>query len=104
MIDKRYELVHQRLSTLTKEQLQRIIDNIDRVCLDTFNFDVQEKTFCPLAVAHNLHETLVSPTDILVKQELSKNYSPVNILKGTPGDFYTTNRKQDLLNLCHALT
>lgn len=101
--DARYRAVWNRLSKLTETQLQRIIDNIDKVCLDTYNFDPMEKTFCPLAIAHGLDQCLSNPTDESVQAELAKHYTPVNILKGVPGTFYTTNRRADLLAICKLL-
>lgn len=100
--DARYRAVWDRLSKLTEEQLQLIIDNIDRVCFDTFNYDEKHKTFCPLAIAHGL-DALHEPTDAWVSEILSLYYQPVNILKGVPGEFYTTNRRADLLAICELL-
>lgn len=101
--DARYRAIYDRLSKLTEEQLQLIIDNIDRVCFDTYNFDEANKTFCPLAIAHGLHEGLLNPTDQWVQEILSLYYTPVNVLKGVPGSFYTTNRRTDLLAICELL-
>lgn len=101
--DARYRAVWNRLSKLTADQLQLIVDNIDRVCLDTFNYDEEKKTFCPLAIAHGLHGWLKNPTDEIVQGVLAEHYAPVNILKGVPGEFYTTNRREDLLEMCQLL-
>lgn len=101
--DARYRAVYDRLSKLSIPQLARIIDNIDKVCLDTYNFDPVEKTFCPLAIAHGLDKCLSNPTDEIVQEELARHYKPVNVLKGVPGTFYTTNRRADLLAICELL-
>lgn len=103
MEDARYRAVWNRLSKLTIPQLARIIDNIDKVCFDTYNFDEVEKTFCPLAIAHGLDKCLSNPTNEIVQEELARHYKPVNILKGVPGKFYTTNRRADLLAICELL-
>ena len=100
---RRYVLIRERLEKLSPEQIQSIIDNIDLICFDTFNFDEIEKKYCPLAVAHKLHVVLKFPTDDKVKLELAKTYEPVNVLKGVPGTFYRKNRRQDLLDLCRQM-
>lgn len=101
--DTRYKLIYNRLYSLKKEQLQSIVDNIDLVCFDAFNFNEIDKTYCPLAIAHGLHETIENPTNISIQKQLSTFYSPVNILKGVNGEFYTTKRRLDLLNICNEI-
>jgi hypothetical protein len=101
-MDLRYETIKERLSQLTKAEIQRIVDNIDQVCLDEFNYDAQNNSFCPLAMGMGLN-AIQAPTDTLIKQEIAKRFFPVNALKGVKGTFYTTNRKADLLNLCQSL-
>lgn len=101
-MDKRYELIKQRLSLLSKEEIQRIVDNIDQVCFDELNYDAQNNTFCPLAMGMALN-SIQAPTDDLIKEHISRRFSPVNVLKGVKGTFYTDNRKADLLNLCQSL-
>lgn len=98
--DSRYKIFKERLSALTNKEIQRIIDNIDSVCLDTFNYDVTSNKFCPLAIGMNLHETIDKPSNVNVAFEISKRFNPVNALKGVIGTFYTTNRREDLLNVC----
>lgn len=101
--DDRYRLVKERLETCSNEELQRIIDDVDHICWDTFNFDKETNTYCPIAIAMNLHHELLNPTDELVMQKINERFDPTNILKGTPGIFYTANRKQDILKLCHEI-
>jgi len=98
--DKRYTAVRERFESCSDEELQRIIDDQDKLCLDTFNYDLSEKTFCPIALAMNLHNEIKSPTDDLIKEEIGKRFTPTNILKGVDGSFYTSNRKKDILTLC----
>ena len=98
--DPRYILTKQRLESLSNEELQRILDNVDITCWDTFNFDPETKTFCPIAIAMNLHNIVETPTDENVKEKMGERFQPTNIFKGTPGRFYTTNRKEDMINLC----
>jgi hypothetical protein len=102
MDDRRFELIKERLSLLSKAEIQRIVDNIDQICFDEFNYDAQNNSFCPLAMGMGLN-AIQAPTDTLIKQEIAKRFSPVNVLKGVKGTFYTDNRKADLLNLCHSL-
>ncbi len=102
-MDKRLEIIEKRFSELSKEEVKRIKDNIDDVCLDEFNYDQSTGKFCPLAVAINLHETMQNPSDDKVKNELSKRFYPVNVIKGIEGEFYTKARKKDLINVCNKI-
>lgn len=101
-MDLRYETIKKRISTLSKNEIQRILDRIDDVCFDEYNYDAQNHKFCPLAMAMNL-DTLPNPTDEKVKEAISKRFNPVNVIKGLQGEFYRDNRKQDLVNLCKLL-
>lgn len=103
MCDTRYRLIKERFSRLSKEEIQNIVDNIDLVCLDTHNYDEENKKYCPVAVAMNLHNTVSDPTDEKIKNEISKRFNPVNILKGVEGDFYRSDRKDDLLKICNEI-
>lgn len=102
-MDERFRIIKERLSSLSVSELQRIVDNIDIVCFDEFNYNAAEKTYCPLAVALNLHRIVENPSDAVIADELVKRFVPVNIVKGVKGEFYTKNRKKDLLNLCLGL-
>lgn len=96
--DLRYQKAKQRLSSLSDEELKRILCDIDKILFDTHNFN--EGKFCPVAIAMNLHKTIDNPTDERIKNEISKRFRPVNIFKGIKGKFYTDNRREDLINLC----
>lgn len=100
MIDKRYQIIKDRLQTLSRDEISRIVDNVDLLCLDTFNFDEENKKYCPLALATNLHVTIANPTDAIIKLELGKRFTPVNVISGVDGDFYRDNRKDDILKIC----
>ena len=102
-MDKRYLAIHSRLSSLSLQELQLLKDNIDKVCNDTFNYDEENDTFCPLATALNLPNILEKPTNELVIEILAKRFSPVNVVKGIEGDFYTVNREKDLLWMVNKL-
>lgn len=101
-IDLRYETIKERLSTLNKFEIQRILDSIDDICFDEFNYDPKNHKYCPLAIAMNL-DRLSNPTDLKIKEAISKRFNPVNIIKGLQGKFYRDNRKEDLVNLCKLL-
>jgi hypothetical protein len=97
--DERYNAVLERFQCLSNEELTRIIDFQHLLCLDTYNYDPRTQKYCPLAIALNLHQTIKNPTDALIGEETAKRFLPVNILKGMPGLFYTTNRRLDILLL-----
>lgn len=102
MVDQRFDLIKERLSQLSKVELQRIVDNIDDVCLDEFNYDAQNHRFCPLAMGMGLN-AITAPTDDSIKRLIGMRFHPVNVIKGVKGAFYTVNRKEDLLYLCNIL-
>lgn len=101
--DERYLLARQRLEKLTNQELQRIVNNVDRICWDTYNFDAENNKFCPIAIAMNLHKTVSNPTDKLINAKISERFNPPNILKGIPGEWYTNNRRSDLISLCRLI-
>lgn len=96
--DLRYILCKTRLESMSSVELNRIVTRTEKMLFDTFNFN--EGKFCPIAIGMNLHELIDNPTDENVKKGISERFSPTNIFKGTPGRFYTTNRKDDIVNLC----
>lgn len=98
-MDKRYSTLQQRLEELSLEELNRIKDNIDRTCNDTYNYDKETNTFCPLAVALNLHKEMKNPTNEKVIEVLSKRFNPVSVLTDVEGEYYKYDRKKDLLEM-----
>lgn len=100
--DKRYWVLEDPRKTglkdglrqLTIEQLQRVIDYPGEMVLDTFNY--QDGKFCPLAVALEL-DKMPEPSHDKVFQALTDMGYNVYNTRGIPGDFYTTNRLEDLL-------
>ena len=100
MKDERLQIFVERIDALSIEQIKRIKDNVNIICFDTFNYDESNKTFCPLAVALNLHETVENPTNESIGKEIGKHFIPVNALKNVKGKFYTNNRREDLLKMC----
>lgn len=101
--DRRYLAMRDRFRTLSFDELKRIIDNIDGVCFDTFNYDEQNRTFCPIAWAMDLPEQYRfswQVNDDLIRESIEGRFKPVNILKGLPGKFYhgdTAERRKDLI-------
>jgi hypothetical protein len=83
------------LRQLTIAQLQRVITYPEEMVLDTYNYE--DGKFCPLAVALELDKTMVDPSHDKVFTELTKQGYKVYNTRGIEGQFYTTNRKEDLL-------
>lgn len=100
--DARYLAVKQRFEQCSDEELQRIIDRKELLCLDTYNYDEKHHTFCPIAIAMSLDDQY-SPTDSKTKELIAQRFQPTNILKGIKGEFYTTNRRWDILLLCKTI-
>ncbi len=103
MKDHRYDLMRERLSQLRSDQLLQIVDNIDIVLFDEYNY--YDGRFCPMGVALRCHE-LPNPTDLSVKEMIGKRFTPTNMLKGVTGEFYhgtDEERRRDLLALCNEL-
>jgi hypothetical protein len=101
--DLRYHKMKLRLLTLTKAEVQTIVDNIDLVLFDDCNY--RDGKFCPLAIALGAH-TLPNPSQELVEKYIAEWFYPVNILHGTPGEFYhgtEAERRRDLLSLCEEI-
>lgn len=83
------------LRQLTVEQLQRVIDYPGEMVYDTYNY--HEGKFCALAIGVGLDDKITDPTHEKVFELLdSLGYNVYNT-RGIQGEFYTTNRKEDLL-------
>jgi hypothetical protein len=83
------------LRQLTIEQLQRVIDYPGEMVLDSFNY--HDGNFCALAIGLGLDETMTEPTHDKVFGFLTLLGYKVYNTRGIAGEFYTTNRKEDLL-------
>jgi hypothetical protein len=83
------------LRQLTIEQLERVINYKGEMVLDSFNYE--DGKFCPLAVGVGLdqwdrkwsHETVFGMLHLL-------GYKVYNT-RGIAGEFYTSNRLEDLM-------
>ena len=93
--DPRKTGLKEGLRQLTMQQLQRVIDYPGEMVLDTFNYE--DGNFCPLAVALELDKKIIAPTHDKVFQHLTTLGYKVYNTRGISGDFYTTNRKEDLI-------
>lgn len=83
------------LRQLTVKQLQRVIDYPGEMVLDTYNYE--DGKFCPLAIALELDKRMSQPTHDKVFGFLTLLGYKVYNTRGIQGEFYTTNRKEDLL-------
>lgn len=82
------------LRQLTIEQLQRVINYPGEMCLDTYNY--HEGKFCPLAVGVGL-DSMENPTHDMVHGRLLLLGYKIYNTRGIAGEFYTSNRLEDLL-------
>lgn len=83
------------LRQLTIEQLNWVVDYEKEMVTDSVNYE--DGKFCPLAVGANLDLTMENPTHEKVFAALKSMGYKINNTRGIIGDFYTTNRKEDLL-------
>lgn len=83
------------LRQLNAEQLQRVIDYPNEMVLDSYNY--HDGNFCALAIGVGLDKTMIDPTHEKVFQALTDMGYNVYNTRGIPGEFYTTNRLEDLL-------
>lgn len=83
------------LSQLTIEQLQRVIDYPGEMVLDSVNYE--NGNFCALAIGVGLDQTMIDPSHEKVFQTLTGMGYNVYNTRGISGNFYTTNRRKDLI-------
>lgn len=83
------------LRQLTIQQLQRVIEYSKDMVLDSYNY--QNGKFCPLAIALDLDKIVMQPTHEKIFSILTNMGYKVYNTRGIEGTFYTTNRKEDLL-------
>ncbi|HVI40238.1 MAG TPA: hypothetical protein VM577_06230 [Anaerovoracaceae bacterium] len=82
------------LRQLTTAQLRKVIDYQGEMVLDTYNYE--NGCFCPLAVGVGL-ETMENPSHDKVFNTLNELGYKIYNTRGIAGEFYTSNRKEDLL-------
>lgn len=83
------------LRQLNTEQIKRVLEYPNEMCLDTYNY--QDGKFCPLAVALELDKTISKPTHEKVFNKLTELGYKIYNTKGIKGKFYTKNRLEDLV-------
>lgn len=84
------------LAQLSIAQLKRVVNYSGEMVLDTFNYE--DGKFCPLAIALELDKTMKNPTHEKVFNRLTELGYKVYNTRGIRGNFYTDNRKEDLLH------
>ena len=84
------------LRQLSTNGLRRVIGYTEKMCLDTFNYNEEDKTFCPLAIGIGLDGMAFPYNEKVEKELLNRGYEIYNT-RGIKGDFYTTRRLRDLL-------
>lgn len=95
MEDARKTGLKNGLRQLTAEQLQIVLDWPYPMVLDTFNYE--DGKFCSLSVGIGLPSTISNPSHENVYNELVRLGYNVYNTRGIAGDFYTTNRYDDLV-------
>lgn len=83
------------LRQLNITQLKRVIEFPGQMILDEVNY--ADGKFCPLAVALNLDKIITEPSHEKVFEVLTTLGYNVYNTRGIEGNFYTTHRKEDLL-------
>lgn len=83
------------LRQLTVEQIQRVIDYPGEMVLDSYNYE--DGKFCALAIGVGLDKTMNNPSHEKVYETLTGMGYKVYNTRGIPGEFYTNNRLEDLL-------
>ena len=83
------------LRQLNIAQLKRVIEFPGEMVLDEVNY--ADGKFCPLAVTLNLDKIITEPSHEKVFDVLTTLGYNVYNTRGIEGNFYTTHRKEDLL-------
>lgn len=83
------------LRQLSIVQLERVINYKGEMCLDAYNY--HEGKYCPLAIAVGLDKVFEKPTHEMVHGRLLLLGYKIYNTRGIEGEFYTTNRAEDLL-------
>jgi hypothetical protein len=83
------------LRQLTVEQIQVLLDFKGEMVLDTYNYE--DGKFCALAIAVGLDKSVKYPTHDKIFNILTDLGYKVYNTRGIPGEFYTNNRLEDLL-------
>lgn len=95
MEDPRKTGLKNGLRQLTANQLQRVIEYPGEMVTDSVNYE--DGKFCPLAIGIGLDHRIQDPTHKKVYDALIDLEYKVYNTRGIVGNFYTANRKEDLL-------
>lgn len=93
--DPRKAGIKDGLRQLTVEQIDRLLTHDGPLCLDTWNY--HEGAYCPLAVGLGLDTVFKEPSHEKVYSVLALMGYKINNTWGRLGQFYTTDRKADLI-------
>lgn len=93
--DERYEGLIEGLKQLNIEQLLRIKYYTGEMVLDTWNYI--DGKYCPLAIGLGLDKGFKNPSHEKVYSVLALMGYKINNTWGRAGQFYTTNRREDLM-------
>jgi len=96
--DPRKTALKNGLRQLTVDQIIEVLRRRDDLVFDKCNY--KDGKFCPLAVGFGIDKLdwhPDGPTDALVFEQLKHRGLNVYNTRGIAGDFYTTNRKRDLV-------
>lgn len=100
MSDLRRKIFKESLSQLTMVELMRLRGYSRPVCLDSYNYDEVNKTYCPLAVASGV-DLLEEPnmTNQRCAELIESKGIKIYGMYGVPGAFYKTNRYEDMIEV-----
>lgn len=93
--DPRKEGLKEGLRQLNNDQLLTVINYKGEMVLDTYNY--KDGCFCPLAIGLGIDKIIKEPTHEKVFTILSELGYKVYNTRGIPGEFYTTDRRRDLI-------
>lgn len=111
--DNRYIALKRGLNQLNNNQLKEILykENHKQILCDNYNYDEKLKLWCPLAIGLKVDKKIGLYTTKPVTNDLAKKIITMegkkynicfnlNPLRGIKGDFFSTNRIEDLLKTC----
>lgn len=115
--DPRYIALKRGLEQLTRDEIQRILDHIDRedeVVVDHRNYDEGRDTWCPLAIGLDvprlvskleiecLTDTIAKRVILRIGNEKHDDFT-LNPLRGIEGQYFREQRREDLKNMCEII-
>ena len=115
--DIRFVAMKRGLNQLKTEHIEKILAHLDsngRMCVDNFNYDASNDSWCPLAIGIGVPElvearritNLTNETAKPLIQEIGVSKLgkfSLNPLKGIKGDYFRGNRVADLVGMCNLI-